>query len=70
MTKASAKLTVELINITREIIGPIAAFRLVAAVEALPRTRSGNIYYCVQFAVLTCNLLRKNYEKSDGRFSS
>ncbi|KAG4065188.1 hypothetical protein HA402_007585 [Bradysia odoriphaga] len=41
VTKSSAKLSVELINITREIIGPIAAFRLVAAVQALPRTRSG-----------------------------
>lgn len=41
VTKSNAKLSVELINITREIIGPIAAFRLVAAVQGLPRTRSG-----------------------------
>lgn len=40
-TKTPAKLSVELINIIREIIGPIAAFKLVAPVEALPRTRSG-----------------------------
>lgn len=39
--KPAAKLSVELIKIIREIIGPIAAFRLVAPVEALPRTRSG-----------------------------
>lgn len=39
--KCPAKLSVELIKIIREIIGPIAAFRLVAPVEALPRTRSG-----------------------------
>lgn len=39
--KSPAKLSVELIKIIREIIGPIASFRLVAPVEALPRTRSG-----------------------------
>lgn len=39
--KTAAKLSVELIKIIREIIGPIASFRLVAPVEALPRTRSG-----------------------------
>ena len=27
----------------RELIGPVAAFRLVAAVHALPRTRSGKM---------------------------
>lgn len=43
MTKTSKKLSVELIKIIREVIGPIAAFRLVARVEALPRTRSGKI---------------------------
>lgn len=31
----------ELIQLVRELIGPIAAFRLSAAVIALPRTRSG-----------------------------
>lgn len=42
INKAPAKLSVELIKIIREIIGPIASFKLVAAVNALPRTRSGN----------------------------
>lgn len=42
VTKPAAKLSVEIIKIIREIIGPIASFRLVAPVEALPRTRSGN----------------------------
>jgi propionyl-CoA synthetase len=41
ITKSPAKLSVELIKIIREVIGPIAAFRLVAQVDALPRTRSG-----------------------------
>ncbi|XP_059621935.1 acyl-CoA synthetase short-chain family member 3, mitochondrial isoform X2 [Phlebotomus argentipes] len=41
VTKPSNKLSVELIKIIREVIGPIAAFRLVARVQALPRTRSG-----------------------------
>lgn len=40
--KASTKIGVELIKIIREVIGPIASFRLVAPVKALPRTRSGN----------------------------
>lgn len=39
--KASTKISVELIKIIREVIGPIASFRLVAPVMALPRTRSG-----------------------------
>lgn len=39
--KASTKIGVELIKIIREVIGPIASFRLVAPVSALPRTRSG-----------------------------
>lgn len=39
--KASTKVSVELIKIIREVIGPIASFRLVAPVGALPRTRSG-----------------------------
>lgn len=41
VTKSMAKVSVELIKLIREIIGPIAAFRLAAQVEALPRTRSG-----------------------------
>lgn len=40
--KASTKIGVELIKLIREVIGPIASFRLVAQVSALPRTRSGN----------------------------
>lgn len=39
--KASTKIGVELIKLIREVIGPIASFRLVAQVSALPRTRSG-----------------------------
>jgi len=39
--KPSTKLSVEIIKIIREVIGPIASFRLVARVQALPRTRSG-----------------------------
>lgn len=31
----------DLIAMVRELIGPIASFRLSAAVKALPRTRSG-----------------------------
>lgn len=40
--KPSTKIGVELIKLIREVIGPIASFRLVAQVSALPRTRSGN----------------------------
>lgn len=40
--KAATKIGVELIKLIREVIGPIASFRLVAQVSALPRTRSGN----------------------------
>lgn len=41
VSKATAKLSVELISLIREVIGPIAAFRLVGRVDGLPRTRSG-----------------------------
>lgn len=41
VTKSPAKLSVELIKLIREIIGPIASFKLVAQVDNLPRTRSG-----------------------------
>lgn len=41
IAKTSTKISVELIKIIREVIGPIASFRLVAPVNALPRTRSG-----------------------------
>ena len=40
--KVSTKIDVELINTIREVIGPVASFRLVAPVSAFPRTRSGN----------------------------
>ena len=43
VTKTQAKLCVEIINKVRETVGPIAAFRLVAPVSALPRNRSGKI---------------------------
>lgn len=43
--KPTAKLNIELIKIIRDVIGPIAAFKLVNRVQALARTRSGN--YCI-----------------------
>ncbi|XP_005178117.2 acyl-CoA synthetase short-chain family member 3, mitochondrial [Musca domestica] len=39
--KTPFKLSAEIIQKIREIVGPIASFRLVAPVKALPRTRSG-----------------------------
>lgn len=42
VVKSGAKLSVELIKIIRDVIGPIASFKLVAPVAALPRTRSGS----------------------------
>lgn len=39
--KTSAKLSAEIIQKIREVVGPIASFRLVAPVKSLPRTRSG-----------------------------
>lgn len=49
--KISTKIDVELINIIREVIGPVASFRLAAPVTALPRTRSGNfIIFFVQIS--------------------
>lgn len=41
VSKSQPKLSVELIKHIRDIIGPIASFKLIAPVEALPRTRSG-----------------------------
>ncbi|XP_058821035.1 acyl-CoA synthetase short-chain family member 3, mitochondrial [Topomyia yanbarensis] len=41
ITKTTTKLSVELITLIREVIGPIASFRLVGKVNSLPRTRSG-----------------------------
>lgn len=43
VAKTTTKISVELIKIIREVIGPIASFRLVASVDALPRTRSGKL---------------------------
>ena len=39
--KSTAKLSAEIIQKIRDVIGPIASFRLIAPVKALPRTRSG-----------------------------
>lgn len=48
VAKTGAKLSVELIKIIREVIGPIASFKLVAPVIALPRTRSGGYMNRIQ----------------------
>ncbi|XP_037951461.1 acyl-CoA synthetase short-chain family member 3, mitochondrial-like [Teleopsis dalmanni] len=40
-SKNDAKLSGEIIKLIRNVVGPIASFRLIAAVDALPRTRSG-----------------------------
>ncbi|XP_050086402.1 acyl-CoA synthetase short-chain family member 3, mitochondrial isoform X1 [Anopheles aquasalis] len=55
VVKPAAKMSVELINIIREVIGPIAAFKLAAQVQSLPRTRSGKQVLCVVFQCLTDN---------------
>lgn len=39
--KTDAKLSTEIITLIREVVGPIAAFRLITSVNNLPRTRSG-----------------------------
>lgn len=39
--KNEAGVSRDLLRMVRELIGPIAAFRLAVAVRALPRTRSG-----------------------------
>jgi propionyl-CoA synthetase len=39
--KAESTIVKELIRMVRELIGPIAAFHVAAAVTGLPRTRSG-----------------------------
>ncbi|XP_055377836.1 acyl-CoA synthetase short-chain family member 3, mitochondrial isoform X2 [Condylostylus longicornis] len=39
--KEATKISSEIIKIIRDVIGPIASFRLAAKVEGLPRTRSG-----------------------------
>ncbi|KAH8247330.1 hypothetical protein KR038_002694, partial [Drosophila bunnanda] len=39
--KTDAKLSTEIIKLIRDVVGPIAAFRLITSVNSLPRTRSG-----------------------------
>lgn len=39
--KTEAKLSAEIIQKIRDVVGPIASFRLIAPVKSLPRTRSG-----------------------------
>lgn len=39
--KTDAKLSAEIIKLIRDVVGPIAAFRLITRVNSLPRTRSG-----------------------------
>ena len=39
--KSESSIIKELVRMVRELIGPIAAFRVAAAVTGLPRTRSG-----------------------------
>lgn len=41
--KSEAAVTRDIIRMVRELVGPIAAFRLAVAVNGLPRTRSGKI---------------------------
>ena len=40
-TKSEQEINVNLIALVRQLIGPIAAFRVSGEVRALPRTRSG-----------------------------
>lgn len=47
--KPASKISVELVKTIRDIIGPIAAFKLVNKVNALPRTRSGIFFFIVFF---------------------
>ena len=41
VTTPRDKLSTEIVEIIRRIVGPVAAFKLIAPVDALPRTRSG-----------------------------
>ncbi|KAJ3640039.1 hypothetical protein Zmor_003359 [Zophobas morio] len=41
--KTEATITRDLLRMVRELVGPIAAFRMAAAVRGLPRTRSGKV---------------------------
>jgi propionyl-CoA synthetase len=42
-TKPEEEINKEAIRLVRELVGPVAAFRLVGSVETLPKTRSGKI---------------------------
>jgi len=42
-TKPEEEINKEAIRLVRELVGPVAAFRLVSAVAILPKTRSGKI---------------------------
>jgi propionyl-CoA synthetase len=43
VTRAAGEITAEAIQHMRERIGPVAAFKLCAVVDRLPKTRSGKI---------------------------
>ncbi|EEB15004.1 luciferase, putative, partial [Pediculus humanus corporis] len=43
VTESPEKITEDLVDMVRDLIGPIAAFKLAAPIRALPRTRSGKI---------------------------
>lgn len=76
--KASTKIGVEIIKIIREVIGPIASFRLVAPVAALPRTRSGKSttfqiisqFRKIQHLAMALFSYRKNSTEINGRICS
>jgi len=40
-TKSVEQINKEAIKLVRELVGPVAAFKLVVSVKALPKTRSG-----------------------------
>jgi propionyl-CoA synthetase len=42
-TKPEEEINKEAVRLVRELVGPVAAFRLVSAVATLPKTRSGKI---------------------------
>ncbi|XP_057366291.1 acyl-CoA synthetase short-chain family member 3, mitochondrial-like [Daphnia carinata] len=42
-TKPEEEINKEAVQLVRELVGPVAAFRLICGVEALPKTRSGKI---------------------------
>jgi len=43
VNRPQAEIAKELVNLVRDRIGPVAAFKLVAVVDRLPKTRSGKI---------------------------